>query len=50
MKVALLLMAMVSTFSAAASAQITVYFAGDSTCANKTPDKRPETGWGEMMQ
>jgi lysophospholipase L1-like esterase len=50
MKVALLLMAMVSTFSAAAFAQITVYLAGDSTCANKTPDKRPETGWGEMLQ
>jgi len=33
-----------------ASAQITVYLAGDSTCANKTPDKRPETGWGEMLQ
>ena len=38
------------TLSFAASAQITVYLAGDSTCANKTPDKRPETGWGEMMQ
>ncbi len=32
------------------SAQITVYLAGDSTCANKTQEKRPETGWGEMMQ
>ncbi|HRI02302.1 MAG TPA: rhamnogalacturonan acetylesterase [Pyrinomonadaceae bacterium] len=31
-------------------AQITVYLAGDSTCANKLPEKRPETGWGEMMQ
>jgi DNA sulfur modification protein DndE len=50
MKPALLLMAAVLTFSFAASAQITVYLAGDSTCANKTPDKRPETGWGEMMQ
>jgi lysophospholipase L1-like esterase len=37
-------------FSAAAPAQITVYLAGDSTCANKTLDKRPETGWGEMLQ
>src|SRR6266850_3292659 len=33
-----------------ASAQITVYLAGDSTCAKKTADKRPETGWGEMLQ
>ena len=31
-------------------AQITVYLAGDSTCANKLPEKHPETGWGEMMQ
>ena len=31
-------------------AQITVYLAGDSTCANKAADKRPETGWGEMLQ
>ena len=36
--------------SVSASAQITVYLAGDSTCANKTADKRPETGWGEMLQ
>lgn len=36
--------------SISASAQITVYLAGDSTCANKLPEKRPETGWGEMMQ
>ena len=36
--------------SLSASAQITVYLAGDSTCANKTSDKRPETGWGEMLQ
>ncbi len=33
-----------------ASAQVTVYLAGDSTAANKTADKRPETGWGEMLQ
>ena len=28
---------------------ITVYIAGDSTAAEKQPDKRPETGWGEML-
>lgn len=36
----------------AASAQkrpITIFLAGDSTCAIKQPDKRPETGWGEML-
>lgn len=29
---------------------ITVYLAGDSTMAEKLPDKRPETGWGEAFQ
>lgn len=29
---------------------ITIYLAGDSTMAEKQPDKRPETGWGEMLQ
>lgn len=33
-----------------AAAQLTVFLAGDSTCANKAADKRPETGWGEMLQ
>lgn len=28
----------------------TIYLAGDSTLAEKTADKRPETGWGEMLQ
>lgn len=28
---------------------ITIYLAGDSTCANKLAEKRPETGWGEMF-
>jgi lysophospholipase L1-like esterase len=29
---------------------ITVWLAGDSTMAQKTADKRPETGWGEALQ
>lgn len=29
---------------------ITIYLAGDSTVAQKQPDKRPETGWGEKLQ
>lgn len=33
-----------------ASTQISLYLAGDSTCAAKLPEKRPETGWGEMLQ
>ena len=31
-------------------APITIYLAGDSTMAEKQPDKRPETGWGEALQ
>ena len=30
-------------------APVTVFVAGDSTAAIKQPDKRPETGWGEML-
>ena len=29
---------------------ITVHLAGDSTMAPKAAEKRPETGWGEMLQ
>ena len=28
---------------------ITIFLAGDSTMAHKLPEKRPETGWGEML-
>ena len=28
---------------------VSVFIAGDSTAAVKQPDKRPETGWGEML-
>jgi lysophospholipase L1-like esterase len=42
----------VLTLQAAAFAgdAIMVYLTGDSTCAAKLPGKRPETGWGEMLQ
>ena len=33
-----------------ADPQITIHLAGDSTMAAKLPAKRPETGWGEMLQ
>jgi lysophospholipase L1-like esterase len=46
-KLFLLILAL-SSF-ASAKDPITVYLAGDSTCANKQADKRPETGWGEML-
>lgn len=32
------------------SEPITIYLAGDSTMAQKLPEKRPETGWGEALQ
>lgn len=38
--------------SAAVFAQkevVTIFLAGDSTMAPKLPEKRPETGWGEML-
>lgn len=37
-------------FPVAANAQITIFLAGDSTCAAKLPEKRPETGWGERLE
>jgi len=39
-------------FSSVVFAQepITVFLAGDSTMAEKLPNKRPETGWGEQLQ
>lgn len=29
---------------------VTIFLAGDSTMAAKLPEKRPETGWGEMLE
>lgn len=45
-----LLAACLSVFDCAASEPIRVFLAGDSTMAEKLPNKRPETGWGEMLQ
>lgn len=33
-----------------ASEPIQIFLAGDSTMAEKTPEARPEFGWGEMLQ
>ena len=41
---------LVLTGSVSAKEPITIYLAGDSTMAEKLPDKRPETGWGEALQ
>ena len=41
-----------SVLSAAITAQsspVTIFLAGDSTMATKLAEKRPETGWGEML-
>lgn len=37
------------SLAAFAKEPITVFLAGDSTCAIKLAEKRPETGWGEMF-
>ncbi|MBL8182635.1 MAG: GntR family transcriptional regulator, partial [Blastocatellia bacterium] len=44
-----LLLALLITLPVAAVSQVRVFLAGDSTCADKLPEKRPETGWGEMF-
>jgi lysophospholipase L1-like esterase len=44
----LILLLNISAF--AQKSPIVVYLAGDSTIAEKKPEKRPETGWGEMFQ
>src|SRR5215210_4492294 len=36
--------------AASGKGHITIYLAGDSTMAQKLPEKRPETGWGEELQ
>jgi lysophospholipase L1-like esterase len=46
------LVLMILFLSAAAVAQsspVTIFLAGDSTMAPKLAEKRPETGWGEML-
>jgi lysophospholipase L1-like esterase len=45
-----LLLAALLSGSAFAEGPITIYLAGDSTMAEKLPEKRPETGWGEAFQ
>lgn len=47
--VVILVIAM-NIFSAAQKQPFVIYLAGDSTLAEKLPEKRPETGWGEMLQ
>jgi lysophospholipase L1-like esterase len=55
MKIGFTRLARAAFFVAAVSAfcrlpaPITIWIAGDSTAAQKLPEKRPETGWGEML-
>ncbi len=44
-----LLFVLVCAIQAEAQQPITIYLAGDSTMAEKLPEKRPETGWGEAL-
>src|SRR5688500_4951098 len=46
---ALVLNLMAHVAVAGQPAPITIFLAGDSTMAVKLPEKRPETGWGEML-
>jgi lysophospholipase L1-like esterase len=39
-----------NVFAIAQKQPIAVYLAGDSTMAENKSEKRPETGWGEMLQ
>ncbi|HEV2764394.1 MAG TPA: rhamnogalacturonan acetylesterase [Pyrinomonadaceae bacterium] len=51
MKTTLVLFAILLLAPAASAKEpVTVYLAGDSTMAEKRPEKRPETGWGEFLQ
>lgn len=41
--------AILGTFVVPQADKITIHLAGDSTMAEKLVEKRPETGWGEML-
>lgn len=44
------LILLLNLFALAQKSPIVVFLAGDSTLAEKKPEKRPETGWGERFQ
>ncbi len=44
-----LLIVFIALSAAIGSSQVRIFLAGDSTCADKLPEKRPETGRGEMF-
>jgi lysophospholipase L1-like esterase len=50
LSVILLLMFVIATLAVDGQRSLpTIYLAGDSTMATKLAEKRPETGWGEML-
>ncbi len=46
---AFILTMVVAGIASGQESPVTIFLAGDSTCAAKLPEKRPETGWGEML-
>jgi pectinesterase len=44
-----LLFGSILALTTGAQTPVTIYLAGDSTMAQKLPEKRPETGWGEAL-
>ena len=46
---AMLILVMCGDIATAQKETVTIFLAGDSTIAAKLPEKRPETGWGEML-
>ena len=45
----LMFLPVLSATVTAQSSPVTIFLAGDSTMAEKLAEKRPETGWGEML-
>jgi lysophospholipase L1-like esterase len=48
MKILLIILSL-TMISISQKQPLTIYLVGDSTCAAKLSEKRPETGWGEMF-
>lgn len=46
---ALVFVLILAVTASAQKTPVTIFMAGDSTMAIKQPDKRPETGWGELL-
>src|SRR5687767_5875395 len=49
MKVCFIVLGLIFVSNGYGQTPVTIFLAGDSTMATKLPEKRPETGWGEML-